>query len=260
MTSPTTIASNPSGRSRTIQSVDRAALLLKEIADSAQPPTVVELAERTGLNRSTAWRLLATLDAHGLVERDPVSQRYTIGYATLRIAASAEHDAVVRRARPALEALALETGEAVNLALAKGINLVYVDQVDPPQILAPNWLGRLVPLHATSSGKAFLAYLDPAERDAVLGGGLERFTSSTVVDRAELERQLAAVRADGFATCVGELEESLFGASSAVLNRQGRPLAVVSVWGPDRRVPATRLPAIGQLTKRAAAEIGGLLR
>ncbi|HEY1367159.1 MAG TPA: helix-turn-helix domain-containing protein, partial [Gaiellaceae bacterium] len=68
----------PPARPRTIQSVDRAAELLKAVADSSQPPTVLELAERCGLNRSTAWRLLATLDRHGLVERDPVSQRYSV--------------------------------------------------------------------------------------------------------------------------------------------------------------------------------------
>ena len=141
------------GRARTIQSVDRAAALLKAIADSPRPPTVLELAECAGLNRTTAWRLLATLDAHGLIERDPSSQRYSLGYAIFRIAAAAEHDPLVRRARPVLEQLALETGEAVNLALARRFNLVYVDQVDPPQIMAPNWYGRPVPLHATSRGR-----------------------------------------------------------------------------------------------------------
>src|ERR1700689_1762386 len=136
----------PGTRGRTIQSVDRAAALLKAVPDRPQPPTVIELAKTTGLNRSTAWRLLATLDAHGLVERDPVSQRYSVGYAILRIAASGEHDAIVRRARPVLEILAPDTGEGVNPALAKGLPLVFVAQVAPPQILAPNWLGRHVPL------------------------------------------------------------------------------------------------------------------
>ncbi len=247
-------------RARTIQSVDRAAALLKAIADSAQPPTVIELANATGLNRSTAWRLLATLDAHGLVERDPVSQRYSVGYAILRIAASGEHDAIVRRARPVLEQLAVETGEAVNLALAKGLHLVYVDQVDPPQILAPNWLGRHVPLHATSSGKAFLAYLDGGERDGLLGERLERFTKTTITDRRRLEAELADARRDGYAVSVGELEESLYGASAPVLSEQGRPLAVISVWGPDRRVPEARLAAIGELTMAAAGRIRELLR
>jgi DNA-binding IclR family transcriptional regulator len=248
------------GRPRTIQSIDRAAALLKEIAESPRPPTVAELAGLCGLNRSTTWRLLATLDRQGFVERDPVSQRYRVGYAFLRIAAAAEHDPVVRRARPVLERLALDTGEAVNLAIARRSNLVYVDQVDPPQIMAPNWLGRAVPLHATSSGKALLAYLGDEERRSVLGGRLERFTATTVVDRRALARELERVRRDGYAVCVGELEESLFGVSAAVLTEQERPIAIVSVWGPEHRVPRERLPSIGSRTREAAAEIGALLR
>ena len=89
---------------------------------------------------------------------------------------------------------------------------------------------------------------------------LEGFTATTVTDRALLEKELAAAREDGYAVCVGELEDSLYGASAAVLSEQGRPLAVVSVWGPERRVPKARLAAIGELTAAAAAQIRELLR
>src|ERR1051325_8236450 len=99
-------------RSRTIQSVDRAAALLKAIADSPHPPTVIELASARRLNRSTTWRVLATLDAHGLIERDDVSQRYSLGYAFLRMAAGADIDPLVRRARPVLARLPAGTAEA----------------------------------------------------------------------------------------------------------------------------------------------------
>jgi len=248
------------GRSKTIQSVDRAAALLKAIADAERPPTVVELAEACELNRSTAWRLLATLDAHGLVERDPVSQRYSLGYALLRIAAGADVDPLVRRARPVLERLARETGEATNLAVAKRFNLVYVDQVDPPQIMAPNWFGRTVPLHATSTGKAYLAFLTPDERQAVLPEKLERFTATTVTDRRRLTAELDEARRNGYATCVGELEESLFGASAPVLSQQDRPVAVVSVWGTEHRLPRERLDAAGRLALAAADELKSLIR
>ena len=248
------------GGRQTIQSVDRAAMLIKAIADSRQPPTVVELAAACGLNRSTAWRLLATLDAHGLIERDPVSQRYSLGYAFLRIAAGAEPDPLVRRARPVLERLASATGEATNLAVVKRFRLVYVDQVDPPQIMAPNWFGRDVPLHATSTGKAYLAFMSQEEREAALPARLERFTATTVTDRRTLDAELAEVRRAGFATCVGELEESLFGASAPVLSEQGRPVAIVSVWGTEHRLPRERLDDVGARALAAAAEIKGVLR
>ncbi|HEY0416694.1 MAG TPA: IclR family transcriptional regulator [Gaiellaceae bacterium] len=248
------------GRPRTIQSVDRAAALIKAIADSRQPPTVLELAAACGLNRSTAWRLLATLDAHGLVERDPVSQRYSLGYSFLRLAAGMEPDPLVRQARPVLERLAGDTGEATNLAVAKRFRLVYVDQVDPPQIMAPNWFGRTVPLHATSTGKAYLAFMSRDEQDAALGSRLDRFTGTTITDRKMLDAELADVRRAGFATCVGELEESLFGASAPVLSEQGRPVAIVSVWGSEHRLPRERLAEVGRRAVAAANEIKEVIR
>ena len=247
-------------RAKTIQSVDRAAALIKAIADSPHSPTVNELATACGLNRSTTWRLLATLDSHGLIERDPISQRYSLGYAFLRIAAGADVDPLVRRGRPVLEELARETGEATNLAVARRFSLVYVDQVDPPHVMAPNWYGRTVPLHATSTGKAFLAFLPEEEQEAVLPRRLERHTATTITDRRKLGDELAAVRRDGYAICVGELEESLFGASAPVLSEQGRPLAIVSVWGTEHRLPRERLAAVGLRALDAADELKELLR
>jgi DNA-binding IclR family transcriptional regulator len=245
---------------RTIQAVDRAAALLKAVADSRQPLTVVELAALTGLNRSTAWRLLATLDQHGLVERDPVTQRYSVGYAILQMAAGGDYDALVRRARPAVERLANATGETASLAVAKRFELVYIDQVEAPQVMSPNWLGRPAPLHATSSGKAFLAWLPPEERAALLTPArLKRYTPTTITTRPELEDELETVRREGYSICLGELEETLYGVSAAVLNERERPVAIVSVWGPEHRVPRDRLPEIGKLAVRAAGEIEQLL-
>jgi DNA-binding IclR family transcriptional regulator len=247
-------------RAKTIQSVDRAAALIKAIADSPHNPTVNELATICGLNRSTTWRLLATLDSHGLIERDPISQRYSLGYSFLRIAAGADVDPLVRRGRPVLQRLAQETGEATNLAVARRFSLVYVDQVDPPHVMAPNWYGRTVPLHATSTGKAYLAFLPEEEQDAVLPRRLERHTATTITDRRRLGDELAAVRRDGYAICVGELEESLFGASAPVLSEQARPVAIVSVWGTEHRLPRERLPEVGRRAVDAAAELKELLR
>jgi DNA-binding IclR family transcriptional regulator len=245
---------------RTIQSVDRAAELLRAVANSRQPLTLPELASRTGLNRSTAWRLLATLDAHGLVEHDPVSQRYTVGYAIVQIAAAGDHEALVRRARPALQRLANSTGETASLAVAKRFELVYVDQVEAPQVMAPNWLGRPAPLHATSSGKAFLAWLTDEERAALLSSTrLKRFTPTTITRRADLEAELAEVRERGYSVCAGELEQNLWGVSAAVLDARARPVAIISIWGPEHRVGPAMFPSIGKAAKRAVHDITHLL-
>jgi DNA-binding IclR family transcriptional regulator len=243
----------------TVQAVDRAAELLKAVANASAPATVLDLACSCGLNRSTAWRLLATLERQGLVERDPTTQRYSLGYAIFQIAAGDNHDSLVRRAHPALERLARESRATVSLAVAKRFNLVYVDQVDEPRALSANWLGRSLPLHATSGGKAFLAWLPKEERDAILTGRLKRFTSTTVTERRQLEQELAADRRRGYSACLGELEEMLWGVSSAVLDQRGRPIAIVNAWGPSNRFTAERLSAVGAKTARAAEEIRALI-
>jgi DNA-binding IclR family transcriptional regulator len=248
-----------SERNGSVQAVDRAAALLKAVANADRPATVPELARACALNRSTAWRLLATLEGQGLVERDPQTQRYSLGYAIFQIASGDDHDSLVRRTHPALERLADETRATVSLAVAKRFNLVYVAQVDEPRALSPNWLGRSLPLHATSGGKAFLAWLPKAERDVLLAGRLKRYTPSTVTERRRLEQELAGDRRRGYSVCAGELEETLYGVSATVLDHRERPLAIVNVWGTSNRLPAERFPEIGAKAARAADEIALLL-
>ena len=239
--------------------MDRAIALLKSVATSSTPPTVLELARECDINRSTAWRLLRTLEHHGLVDRDPITQRYTVGYGATSVAAAVTDDALVRRVRPVLGKLAAATGESVTLAVAKRFNLVYVDQVDPPNVMVPNWLDKPLPLHATSGGKAFLAWLGPDERDAILPAELPRYTAHTITDRAQLEREFAEVRRVGYALCVREYEEFSSGASAAVLNARQYPIAVINVWGPAPRNPMKKLHEVGREAVRTAEEVRTLL-
>jgi DNA-binding IclR family transcriptional regulator len=238
-----------------VQSVDRAVRLLKAVSSSPAPVTVWELSRLTGLNRTTVWRLLSTLEQHGLVERDPATTRYRVGYEAIQIADAADYDGLVRRVRPLLERVAASTGESVTLAVAHRFALVYADQVDPPNLPAANWIGRSLPLHATSSGKVFLAWLPEEERAGVLPPHLERYTQRTLTDRDQLDADLAEVRRRGFSTCIGELEDHSNGVSAAILNRLKRPVAVVNIWGPGNRVTARRLPVLGRTALSLAHEI-----
>jgi DNA-binding IclR family transcriptional regulator len=253
------VAGDPVPGTQRIQAVDRAIALLKSVAASETPPTVLELARECKINRSTAWRLLRTLEHHGLVDRDPITQRYTVGYGAISVAAAVTDDTLVRRVRPLLAKLATTTGESVTLAVAKRFNLVYVDQVDPPNVMVPNWLDKPLPLHATSGGKAFLAWLGPDERDAILPVELPRYTPHTITDRAKLERELADVRTAGYALCAREYEEFSSGASAVVLNTHRYPIAVINVWGPAPRNPVKRLHEIGRAAVATAEEVRALL-
>jgi DNA-binding IclR family transcriptional regulator len=250
-------ADSPSVNGR-IQSIDRAVELLEAIAGAPEPETAPALADRCGLNRSTAWRILATLEHHGLVERDHDSNRYSLGFAVLKLAAAAGHEPLVRLAHPLLRRLADATGETVNLAVARRLELVYADQVQARHVMAPNWLGHPVPLHATSTGKAFLAALPSDELESIVHAGFERFTDTTITDPAALRTELARVREDGYAVSHGELEPALWGVSAAARDAAGRPAAVVSVWGADARV-RDRLDALGAQAASAARELEALL-
>jgi DNA-binding IclR family transcriptional regulator len=241
-----------------IQSIDRAVELLEAIAGAPEPETAPALADRCRLNRSTAWRILATLEHHGLVERDPESNRYSLGFAVLRLAAAAGHEPLVRLAHPVLRRLADATGETVNVAVARRLELVYADQVQARHVMAPNWLGHTVPLHATSTGKAFLAGLPGDELEAIVRAGFERFTDTTITEPAALRAELARVRERGFAVSHGELEPALWGVSAAARDASGRPAAVISVWGADARV-RHRLDELGAQAASAAGELEALL-
>jgi DNA-binding IclR family transcriptional regulator len=243
------------GNAGGVQSVQRAAALLEAIASEPEPRTAPELAGRCGLNRSTAWRILATLEDVGLVGRDPQTQRYAIGPAVARLAA-AGGDSLPVLARPHLEELARRTGETVSLAVPRRLQLVYVDQVQAPHVMAPDWLGKAVPVHATSTGKALLAFLPPDELDEALGRPLPRFTERTITDPARLRDELERVRRRGYAVSRGELEAALWGASAPVLDRGGRVVAVVSAWGAERRLRGRgRLDELGRAAAAAAGAI-----
>jgi DNA-binding IclR family transcriptional regulator len=244
------VAATVNGAQR-VQSVARAAELLKALET---PATVFDLADRTGLNRSTAWRILATLEDSGLVERDPATGRYAVGYALVALAAGAGHEPLVRRAHAALRALAMVCEETASLAVPRALQLVYVDQVQAPHVMAANWLGRPTPLHATSTGKAFLAWLDDDELGAALPARLQRFTDTTITTRAALRAELADVRARGYAVSRGELEPALWGVSAPVVSG-ARAVAVVSIWGTETRVRARGLDALGARTVATAGEI-----
>ena len=247
------------GPAQRVQSVDRALDLLAAVAASETSPTVAELAEVCGINRSTAWRLLATLESHGMVERTPSSSGYRVGYGAVRLGAAADEASVVRRVRPALEDLAAATGETVSLALVKTASLRYIDHISVIGAPFSPWTEERVSLHSTSSGKIFLAWLSDAERDGALPSTLERFTQSTTVDRVALDAELTEARRRGYACCRGEDAALTNGVSSAVLDARRRPIAVVNVWGPERRIPVERFDELGPLAVDASRQVAELL-
>jgi DNA-binding IclR family transcriptional regulator len=253
------------GPAQPVQSVDRAMALLQALADASNNPdgdgasTVAELAQVCDLNRSTAWRLLATLEQRGMVERDPRTSRYSVGYGAVRVGAAASAHSLVRRAAPELDALALQVGETVSLAVARGVTLAYVHHSAVNGFAYQLWANQPLALHSSSAGKIFLAWLPEQERRAALPRVLERFTDQTVTDIETLETELTHAREVGYAVCASE--DALFtnGVSAAVLDGRDRPVAIVNIWGPEQRIPTTRFPDLGVAARAAADRVAARL-
>jgi IclR family acetate operon transcriptional repressor len=239
-----------------LQSVNRALRALELIAEAGQLG-VTELGRRLGVHKATASRLVATLAERGMVERDPITEKYRLGFGLIRLAGAAMASMdLVRIARPMLEELADRTRETVNLGVLSGDAVVYIDQVTGTRsIVAVSWVGRRTPLHCTSNGKVLLANVGDAERARLLATPLHRETRSTVTDAATLETQLDEIRRRGYATTMEELEEGLNAVAAPIRRADGEVVAALSVSGPAFRMRPVDLPRVGRLTMEAASAI-----
>ncbi|MCW2793085.1 MAG: IclR family transcriptional regulator [Nocardioides sp.] len=235
-----------------VQSVDRALTILEVLARVGEAG-VTEISAELGVHKSTAFRLVATLESHRLVEQTEDRGKYRLGVGVLRLAGatSARLD-VVQEARPVCRQLAAETGETVNIAVLSESSALYLDQVAGSSALqSHNWVGQHIPLHATSNGKVLLSGLDQPALDALLGK-LSAYTPLTITKKGKLREELARVREQGYAVAIDELEVGLTAAAAPIRNAHGDVVASMSVSGPTFRLTGDRVDeAVRQLVEAA---------
>ncbi|WP_232668790.1 IclR family transcriptional regulator [Pseudonocardia sp. TRM90224] len=243
-------------RDNSVQSVNRAISIMQVLARHGSA-RVTEIVAELDVHKSTVFRLLATLEARGLVVQNVERGSYQLGYGVVQLAAGATrtHDLSLL-GRPVCTTLAEEVGETVNLAVRDGAAVVSIDQViGSSTVTSVNWVGQRTPVHATSAGKVFLAFLPPAQVEALLGEGMERFTPHTVVEPAVLERQLADARASGYAFTMEEHEIGLAAVAAPVRSLDGEVVAAVTISGPTYRINEGTVPDLARHVLAAAAEI-----
>jgi DNA-binding IclR family transcriptional regulator len=238
-----------------VQSVDRALTILEVLARVGEAG-VTEIAGELGVHKSTAFRLVTTLEGHRLVEQTSDRGRYRLGVGVLRLAgATTARLDLVQEARPVCRQLAADTGETVNIAVLSDRSALYLDQVAGSSALQPhNWVGQHIPLHATSNGKVLLSGLEDGRLTEVLGS-LARYTPLTITTRTKLRDELARVREQGYALAVDELEEGLTAAAAPVRNAHGDVVASMSVSGPSFRLGPDRVDDVVPRLVAAADEV-----
>ncbi len=240
-----------------VRSVDRAASLLLALGDAAGEAGVTDLARRLGLHKSTASRLLATLQRRGLVEQDGETGKYRLGLVVIRLAERAERTLDLRSiALPELERLARATHETAGLGVLDSDQVLFVAQADGPSLIAAgDWTGRASDLHANASGKVLLSALAEREVLRIVRRGLTRYTDRTITDLEPLLEELARARRRGWAAAVSELEHGLNAVAAPVLDARGQVIAAVELWGPAFRLNPRRLPELAVLARETASAI-----
>ncbi|MEJ1160560.1 SMP-30/gluconolactonase/LRE family protein [Prosthecomicrobium sp. N25] len=241
------------------QALRRGLSLLDIVADEAGL-RFSEIAERAGLTRATAHRMLSTLVEAGLLRVDERDQSYHLGFRLFEMAHRVWDQFDLRSAaEPELERLRDLAGETVRLAILDRDEILYVDQREAHQaVRLGNGVGGRAAAHASGAGKAILAHLEPLIREQLLNRlALRRFTPNTITDRADLAQHLDLTKARGYAVSFEEQNDGVSSVAAAILDHKARAIGAVAIVGPAYRLGLDRLHALGRDVMAAARRISG---
>ncbi|KHL18659.1 DNA-binding IclR family transcriptional regulator [Mumia flava] len=224
--------------------------------------TTSDLARETRLNRSTTHRLLGSLEAQGLVERDPATARWMLGPETFLLgsAAASRYD-VSALARPVVHALSEASGESAFFSVLRGTETVCLIREDGSFPLRSHVLheGIRFPLGVASAGLVILAFLPAEEADAYLATARLEDTYGPAHAAEPLRARLADARRLGYAVNPGLIVEGSWGMGAAVFDAADRPTGALSLTGVEHRFAAQRRPELGRLLLDAAHRLSAAL-
>ena len=235
-----------------IQSLARGLKILDMLGQAQDGVSITELAERLGVDKASASRLVATLVNYGYAEKDEQTRRFHLGPQVVPLSRSVLARLSLREvAKPFLRELMERTGECVHLAVPAQGKVLYIDQVESPATLRVNaQVGTMNPLHCTALGKALLAF-----GDLELPVTLVPFTPHTLTDPERLRVALEQVRAQGYAVDDEEFDLGVRCIAVPVFDFRGKAAGSIGISGPATRVTPERLPELAA----SVVEIGKML-
>ncbi|MGC9372783.1 MAG: IclR family transcriptional regulator [Thermovirgaceae bacterium] len=217
------------------------ALDILELLDSEPGLGVTEVAGRLDMEKSTAFRLLNSLRLRGYVRKDPESHRYSNGFRLFEMGNNVVKNLGLKeQAFPFLQELSKRTGEAVNLAIRDGKDVVYIDKIESQATIKVDLhVGKRMPMYCTGLGKVLLAFMDPGEvKEFYSGEVFEQYTPNTHKNLASLLDELERIRKQGYALDNEEYVQDLVCIAAPVLGTSGDVVAALSVALPKFRYDA----------------------
>jgi len=245
-----------------IQSVERALSLLEYIAGHPEARfSLSELTGHMGMDKSSVFRILATLIKHGLVRQEDNRKTYQLGYGIYTLAA-ALHDQIklTETISPYLKQLAMLTKENAHLAVRSGLQAVFIDRERASKTISANTnIGDTEELYCTAVGKCLICDMNREALDRLFSGvDLIKYTDRTIVDLDILSNELQSTMERGYAIDDGEYEASVVCLASPVYDFEGKVVASVGISGPRERIEP-QLPAFIEATRTTGKEASMLL-
>jgi DNA-binding IclR family transcriptional regulator len=221
----------------TIQSIERAASILRLLSGRTRRLGVVDLAGELGLPKGTVHGILRTLQHVGFVEQDEESGKYQLGAALLHMGSSyLDGNELRTRALNWSDSLAARSNESVRIGTLHESQVLVVHHVfrpdDSRQALD---VGALLPAHATALGKVLLAQHRYAVTE-IARNGLPGYTSATITAVKRLRAELEKVRERGWAADVGELVDGEASVAAPINDRRGTTVGAMGISGPIERL------------------------
>jgi len=223
-----------------VLTVEKALDLLDILTEEPADATLPFLADKVGVSRNKAFRLLATLETRGLVEREEWSGSYRLGIPAVELAQRFLKSArLIRHAHPVMEGLARKHAEAVYMTVLRGDEVLFLDMVDcDRQVKAAPLVGKRFPFFTNASGKAIKAL---ESRDLAGKPGKKRKSSESVPDLVKLEMELNNIREKGVAIDCEGLGEGVISVAVAVRDYAGKVIGALTMLGPSFRMVTSRL-------------------
>lgn len=246
---------NPTLPPQGAQAALRAVRLLKLFTNERPEMSLAELSRASGLNKTTTHRLLRALQSEALIDRNPATSAYSLGPGLMALGVQALASSDLRkRARPVLRSLVQETGETATLEVPFEDSMLILDEVAGSHVLgSAGNIGTRWPIHATSTGKVWLAFNDAGIDQ--LSVDLAPLAANTVTERDAIQPQIAEIRRRGYAVTVDELEDGFTAIATVIRGVMGEAQGALSIGGPTHRLTAARRTELGNLLCRAAARL-----
>lgn len=241
-----------------IQSLDRALRMLDLFDGHTTELKITQISERTGLHKSTAHSLLKTLQMHGYIDQDMESGKYRLGLKLFERGNYVIHSLDIRRlAKRYLLELSEKTGQTTHLVILDGNEGVYVDKVESPMAtILYSKIGKRIPLHCSSVGKALIAFREQEEVQKILHGySYSKQTEFTITDDADFLLELEKVRQQGYAIDNQENEPGVRCIAVPIRNHENQVIAAISLSTLIARIDETQLKEFVVLLKQTGSEL-----